>query len=67
MEEFHQILNLPKARVTERWVGSYASADEVVFKARPSLGVALGVVTGGTGASTSFAFARELLDLATLA
>jgi FAD dependent oxidoreductase TIGR03364 len=67
MEEFHQILNLPKARVTERWVGSYASADEVVFKAQPSLGVALGVVTGGTGASTSFAFARELLDLATSA
>jgi phosphoribosylamine--glycine ligase len=29
--------------------------------------VALGVVTGGTGASTSFAFARELLDLATTA
>jgi hypothetical protein len=24
----------------------------------------VGVVTGGTGASTSFAFARELLDLA---
>lgn len=65
MDEFHQVFNLPKARVTERWVGSYASADDVVYKAQPSLGVALGVVTGGTGASTSFAFARELLDLAT--
>lgn len=65
MDEFHQVLNLPKARVTERWVGSYASADDVVYKAQPSLGVAVGVVTGGTGASTSFAFARELLDLAT--
>ena len=51
MDEFHQVFNLPKARVTERWVGSYASADDVVYKAQPSLGVALGVVTGGTGAS----------------
>lgn len=67
MDEFHQVFNLPKARVTERWVGSYASADDVVYKVQPSLGVALGVVTGGTGASTSFAFARELLDLATTA
>lgn len=64
MDEFHQVFNLRKARVTERWVGSYASADDVVYKAQPSLGVALGVITGGTGASTSFAFARELLDLA---
>jgi FAD dependent oxidoreductase TIGR03364 len=67
MDEFHQVFNLPKARVTERWVGSYASAHDVVYKVQPSLGVALGVVTGGTGASTSFAFARELLDLATSA
>lgn len=64
MDEFHQVLNLPQAKVTERWVGSYASAQDVVFKAQPSAGVAIGVVTGGTGASTSFAFARELLDMA---
>lgn len=64
MNEFHQMMNLPKAKVTERWTGSYASAQDVVFKAKPCSGVAIGVVTGGTGASTSFAFARELLDLA---
>jgi len=64
MDEFHQVLNLPKASVVERWMGSYASAQDVVFKAAPSARVALGVVTGGTGASTSFAFAKELLDLA---
>lgn len=64
MNEFHHVLNLPKAKVTERWTGCYASAQDVVFKATPSTGVAIGVVTGGTGASTSFAFARELLDLA---
>ncbi len=65
MDEFHRVLNLPNAAVVERWTGSYASASDVVFKATPSAGVALGVVTGGTGASTSFAFARELLELAT--
>jgi FAD dependent oxidoreductase TIGR03364 len=64
MDEFHQVLNLPQARIVERWTGSYASAQDVVFKTSPSLGVVVGVVTGGTGASTSFAFARELLDLA---
>jgi FAD dependent oxidoreductase TIGR03364 len=64
MREFHQVLCLPRAEVVARWNGSYASAEDVAFKARPSVGVALGVVTGGTGASTSFAFARELLDLA---
>lgn len=64
LQEFHNVFNLPKAAVTERWMGSYASASDVVFKASPSKGVAIGVVTGGTGASTSFAFARELLDLA---
>lgn len=64
LQEFHNVFILPKAAVTERWMGSYASASDVVFKASPSKGVAIGVVTGGTGASTSFAFARELLDLA---
>jgi FAD dependent oxidoreductase TIGR03364 len=64
MNEFHKLLKLPKAKIIQRWNGSYASANDVVYKATPSPGVALGVVTGGTGASTSFAFARELLDLA---
>lgn len=64
MAEFHQVLNLPNAKVSERWVGSYSSAQDVVFKSQPSKGVAIGVVTGGTGASTSFALPRELLDLA---
>lgn len=52
------------AVVTERWTGTYASAADVVFKTSPSKGVALGIVTGGTGASTSYAFAEELLALA---
>ena len=36
----------------------------MVFALSPQRGVALGMVTGGTGASTGFAFGQELLDLA---
>jgi FAD dependent oxidoreductase TIGR03364 len=64
LDELQRVLPLPGATVTERWTGTYASAADVVFKAPPSKGVALGIVTGGTGASTSYAFAEELLALA---
>jgi FAD dependent oxidoreductase TIGR03364 len=62
--ELNRVLRLPGAQVTERWTGTYASAQEPVFKQRVAPGVALGLVTGGTGASISFAFAEELLQLA---
>lgn len=62
--ELQRVLRLPGAQVGERWTGTYASAHEPVFKARVSPGVALGIVTSGTGASVSFAFGEELLDLA---
>lgn len=47
--------------VVERWLGVYASADDVVFADMPEQGVVIGMVTGGTGASTGFAFGEELL------
>lgn len=50
--------------VSERWLGVYAAADNVVFADSPEKGVAVGIVTGGTGASTGFAFAEELLAMA---
>ena len=64
LSEMHQVLHLQGAEIQERWTGSYASASDVVFKVSPAPRVALGMVTGGTGASTSFAFAEELLELA---
>lgn len=64
LAEMHRVLRLPGARVRERWTGSYASGTDVVFAASPAPGVALGIVIGGTGASTGFAFAEELLALA---
>ncbi|MPV86001.1 TIGR03364 family FAD-dependent oxidoreductase [Ostreibacterium oceani] len=50
--------------VRERWLGVYPSADDVVLKYSPTNGVAVGVVTSGTGASTGFALGEELLTLA---
>lgn len=64
LQELHQVLRLPGATVSERWTGTYASADDVVFQTSPAPGVALGIVTGGTGASTAFAFGEELVQRA---
>jgi len=64
LSELHRVLRLPDAEVQERWTGSYASAADVVYKVSPAPRVVLGMVTGGTGASTSFAFAEELVDMA---
>ena len=64
LDEMHRVLRFPGAQVTERWTGTYASAKEPVYKKLLAPGVVLGLVTGGTGASTSFALAEELLDLA---
>lgn len=64
LDELRCLLDLPGAQVSERWCGSYASAAEPVFIAQPQPGVVVGLVTGGTGASTAFALAAELLERA---
>jgi len=64
LQEMHRVLDLPGATVSERWTGTYASAADVVYKAQAAPGVVVGIVTGGTGASTSFAFAEELVEMA---
>ncbi len=64
LQEMHRVLNVKDATVSERWTGTYASAQEVVYKAQVGPGVVVGIVTGGTGASTSFAFAEELVGMA---
>ena len=47
--------------VTERWTGTYASAGGHSIVETPCDGVRLVVVTSGTGASTSFALAEEVI------
>lgn len=52
----------PAPPVRERWVGTYASANEDMFRDAPADRVRLVMVTSGTGASTAFAIAEETLD-----
>lgn len=51
--------------VIKRWTGTYASADRHSLVVAPEQGVRLVTVTSGTGASTAFALAEEVIgDLA---
>lgn len=62
LDEFDAVLDLPEARVVERWTGIYASApDRLMFVDRPSDRVRIAMVTSGTGASTAFAIAEETI------
>lgn len=47
--------------VIERWSGTYASGPEHSIVREPMPGVRLVIVTSGTGASTSFALAEEVI------
>ena len=52
---------LPDPVVSERWIGTYASApDRLMLVDRPAADVRIVVITSGTGASTSFAIAEEV-------
>ena len=49
--------------VVERWTGTYArAADRLMLVDRPDPTIRLVMVTSGTGASTAFAIAEEVLD-----
>ncbi|MCJ2177823.1 TIGR03364 family FAD-dependent oxidoreductase [Novosphingobium album (ex Hu et al. 2023)] len=48
--------------VIERWTGTYASGPQHSFVRRPMPGVRLAVVTSGTGASTGFALAEDVIS-----
>ncbi len=62
LDEFDAVLDVPGRHVTERWVGTYASApDRLMLVDRPSDAVRIVVVTSGTGASTAFAIAEEVV------
>lgn len=61
IHEAQRVLDLPAPRVIERWTGLYPSgADDAFFEA-PMPGVRLVSVTSGTGASTGFGIAEEVL------
>lgn len=60
LDEYAAVFGHHPERVTERWIGTYASApDRLAFIDRPHPHIRLVVVTSGTGASTGFAIAEE--------
>lgn len=61
LREAQAVLDLPAPRVTERWTGLYPSGTEDAFIEAVAPGVRLVSVTSGTGASTAFGLAEEVL------
>ncbi len=51
----------PSRRSTERWIGTYASGRGTASSRRPPTAYGSCVVTSGTGASTGFALAEEVI------
>ena len=61
LREARAVLDLPSPRVIERWTGLYPSGPEDAFFEAVAPGVRLVSVTSGTGASTAFGLAEEVL------
>ncbi|MBP0463507.1 TIGR03364 family FAD-dependent oxidoreductase [Roseomonas sp. PWR1] len=61
LREAQTVLDLPAPRVVERWTGLYPSGPDDAFYERVAPGVRLVSVTSGTGASTAFGLAEEVL------
>ncbi len=63
LDEYVRAFGRAAPAVLERWVGTYASAsDRTYLVDTPTDDVRLVIVTGGTGASTSFGIAEEVLN-----
>jgi FAD dependent oxidoreductase TIGR03364 len=62
LDEFDRVLDLPGRTVTERWIGTYASAhDRWRLTDKPSDDVRIVIVTAGCGASTAFGIGEETI------
>lgn len=61
LDEFAKVFGQPPPPVLERWTGTYASTADHSLVETPKPGVRLVVVTGGTGASTAFGLAEEVI------
>jgi len=62
LDEYRNVFAGPAPKVVARWTGTYASAaDRTMFTDTPHPDVRLVIITGGTGASTSFAIAEETI------
>lgn len=61
LDEFAQVFGQAPPPVVERWVGTYASAARHSLVEAPMAGVRLVTVTSGTGASTAFGLAEDVI------
>lgn len=63
LDELRRVLDLGTVPVIARWTGTYAhAADRLMLIDRPDPTIRVVIVTSGTGASTAFAIAEEVLD-----
>ena len=62
LDEFARVFAGPWPQILERWTGTYASApDRLMLVDRPGDGMRIVLITSGTGASTAFAIAEEVI------
>ena len=62
LDEYTKVVGEPPPAVRQRWIGTYAVAnDRVVLIEAPAPDVRLVVVTSGIGASTGFAIGEEVI------
>jgi FAD dependent oxidoreductase TIGR03364 len=61
LDEFAAVFGQAAPPVVERWTGTYASARGHSLAETPMSGVRLVTVTSGTGASTAFALAQDVV------
>jgi D-hydroxyproline dehydrogenase subunit beta len=63
LDEFAAVLGRPAPAVTQRWMGTYASAaGRTMFVDAPAGDVRIVMITSGTGASTGFAIGEEVIS-----
>ena len=62
LDEYSHVFAGNPQQMVERWTGTYASApDRLMLVDRPSEALRIVLITSGTGASTSFAIAEEVV------
>ena len=61
IEEALRLIDVPDTRVIERWTGVYPSAQTPVIIEAPHPDVRVVVIASGTGMSTAFAVAEEVM------
>ncbi len=62
LDEFRAALGIEPPPAIDRWIGTYASADDrPVLIDAPESSVRIAIVTSGSGASTAFAIGEEVI------